>query len=137
MKSFLDTNVLVYSIGADRKMPRAKELVLAAPLISVQVLDEFVNVARRTLRLSWVEVDEALADFRDMLPLIVPLTTDTHDLGLDIARRHGFQIHDCMVIASASLAGCGILYTEDMADGAVIAGVRLTNPFKPLSMAVG
>jgi predicted nucleic acid-binding protein len=130
LTSFLDTNVLVYSIGADRRMPRAKELVLSAPSISVQVLNEFVNVARKKLRLSWTEVDEALSDFRDMLPSIVPLTVETHRFGVEISRKHGFHIYDSMIIASAALAGCDILYTEDMADGAVIAGVQIRNPFK-------
>ncbi len=45
------------------------------------------------------------------------------------------RIYDACIVASASLAGCGVLYTEDLADGAVIADVRITNPFKdkPLS----
>ncbi len=132
MNPFLDTNILVYSIGIDHRMLRAKQLVLERPVISVQVMNEFVNVAKRKLTLPWPEIEASLQDFTDMVSLIVPLTMNTHRLGVQIARDHQFRIYDSMIIASASIAGCGILYTEDLADGAVIAGVQIRNPFKPI-----
>ena len=136
MRVFVDTNILVYSLGIDPRVKRAREVVEAMPVASAQVLNEFVNVAKRTMKLTWDEIDEALADFKDLMPEIVPVTLQTHQLGVQIARKHGFHIYDSMIIASASLAGCGILYTEDLSDGAVIAGVQIKNPFKSTSTAL-
>jgi predicted nucleic acid-binding protein len=36
---------------------------------------------------------------------------------------------DANILASAKLAGCDTLWSEDMAHGQVIEGVRITNPF--------
>jgi predicted nucleic acid-binding protein len=130
LKAFVDTNILVYSLGVDPRVARAREVIEAMPVISAQVLNEFVNVAQRKMKLTWAEIDEALADFTDLMPEIMPITLRTHQLGVQIARKHGFHIYDSMIIASASLAGCGILYTEDLSDGALIAGVQIRNPFK-------
>ena len=131
---FYDTNVLVYAAGVEAKSDIARALLLGGGTVSVQVLNEFVNVARRKMRHDWPMIAGALASYREALDELVPLTTETHHLGVDISARHGFQICDSMIIASAALAGCGILYTEDMADGAVIAGVQIRNPFMSRSV---
>jgi len=58
-KGFLDTNVLIYALAKDD--PRrscAEELLAAGGVISVQVLNEFVSVARRKLQMSWEQVTE-------------------------------------------------------------------------------
>ena len=49
--SFLDTNVLVYLASEDAAKANQAEAVLAAGgVISVQVLNELANVARRKMR---------------------------------------------------------------------------------------
>ena len=37
-----------------------------------------------------------------------------------------------MIVAAAELAGCPVLYTEDMNAGFVTGGLTLVNPFKAL-----
>ena len=66
-KPFLDTNVLVYAFAADdRRSPKADELIAWGGTGSVQVLNEFTNVAVRKLRRSWEDVEKALAAFRQL-----------------------------------------------------------------------
>jgi predicted nucleic acid-binding protein len=73
--------------------------------------------------------DEWLATLRRLLAL-VPLTAETHDLGLHLARRHQLSIYDAMIVASALEAQCETLWTEDLADGAVFEErLRVSNPF--------
>ncbi len=67
---------------------------------------------------------------RALLIEVAPVTFETHGLARGIAERHQLKIYDACIIASASLAGCKTLYTEDLTDGAVIAGVAIVNPFK-------
>ena len=52
--AFFDTNVLVYAIVENdpRKM-RARELLAVGGTISVQVLNEFVSVVRRKVKMPW------------------------------------------------------------------------------------
>jgi predicted nucleic acid-binding protein len=136
LKVFFDTNVLVYAAGVELKSNVARELLLGGGVVSVQVLNEFINVARKKMRHDWPTILHALASYRNALDELVPITIETHQLGLHVAARHGFHIYDSMIIASASLSGCGILYTEDLTDGAVIAGVQIRNPFKSVPVTV-
>lgn len=51
-------------------------------------------------------------------------------LGLSIAERCGLSVFDSTVAASAVLAGCTALLTEDMQDGqALEGGLRSDHPF--------
>jgi predicted nucleic acid-binding protein len=61
---FLDSNVLVYAFTTDPRAARAQGLLARGCTISVQGLNEFTNVARRTLGMTWGEVREALAATR-------------------------------------------------------------------------
>ena len=47
-KPFLDTNIIVYAFSSnDPRSEKAETLLTAGGIISVQVLNEFVNVSRR------------------------------------------------------------------------------------------
>jgi predicted nucleic acid-binding protein len=37
---------------------------------------------------------------------------------------------DGLIVAAARRGGCETLLTEDLSDGAIIAGVRVENPFR-------
>jgi len=128
---FFDTNVVLYTIGQhDTRTPAAEALLSHGGLISVQVLNEVASVARRTLRMSWPEVTEALGAIRVLCPSPVPITAEMHDAALRLAGQHGFHIYDALIVAAALEADCATLYTEDLQSGQVIDG-RLTihNPF--------
>ena len=60
-----------------------------------------------------------------------PVTVDTHELGLALAERHDLAIYDALIAASALLAGCNKLWSEDMQDGmAIDRRLRIVNPFR-------
>lgn len=127
---FLDTNVLIYAFTTDPRASTAQQLLERGCLINVQVLNEFANVARRKLKLTWTELNDALDDIRALCPTIAPVTLDTHSAGLQRAQRYGLSVFDGLVVAAALEAGCATLWSEDMQHGLVIDG-RLTilNPF--------
>jgi len=130
--AFLDTNVLVYAtLQPDRRSEPARALLAQRAVISVQVLNEFANVAHRKLRRSWPEIMTALTAIRVLCPSPRPITTGTREAALAIAARSGYQLYDALIIASALEAGCSTLFSEDLQDGQVIGG-RLTiqDPFR-------
>jgi predicted nucleic acid-binding protein len=129
--SFFDTNVVLYLASGDRaKADRAESLIAAGGIISVRVLNEVANVARRKMRLSWDETLAFLSTVRALLP-VEKLTIETHETGLVLAERYGFSIYDSMIAAAALLAGCDTLWSEDMQDGMLIdARLRIANPFR-------
>ena len=131
--AFLDTNLLVYAaLQPDARSDRARALLAEGATISVQVLNEFANVARHKPRKPWPEVTQALASIRALCAPPLPVPLATHEAALGIAVRLGYRLYDSLIIASALEAGCATLYSEDLQDGQVIDG-RLTirNPFKP------
>jgi predicted nucleic acid-binding protein len=107
----------------------AETLLAAGGALSVQVLNEFVVVARRKLDKNWEEVRRALDILRVFCPEPVPLTVKTHERALDIAERYGYSIFDSLIIAAALHAGASTLYSEDMQDGQAIDGLTIRNPF--------
>jgi predicted nucleic acid-binding protein len=132
--SFFDTNVVVYlASGEPTKAERAESIIADGGTISVQVLNEITNVARRKMRMSWEETHAFLSMIRGLLP-VEPLTIETHETGLTLAERYGLSTFDAMIAASALLADCETLWSEDMQDELVIDGrLRIANPFRAMS----
>ena len=128
--SFLDTNILVYVASDDTvKADRAEAVIAGGGTISVQVLNELANVARRKMRMSWTETHAFLSTLRGLLT-VRPVTLETHEAGLALAERYGFSIYDAMIAASALHAGRDTLWSEDMQHGMVLdEGLSIANPF--------
>jgi len=129
--SFFDTNVLLYAASADRaKADRAEQLIGEGGAISVQVLNEIANVARRKMGLSWTETHAFLDMIRGLLP-VHPITIEIHEAGLSLAERYGLSLYDAMIAASALHADCDTLWSEVMQNRMVIEGrLRVVNPFR-------
>ena len=129
-KAFLDTSVLIYGIHKDDPRADVAEALLAGGcLINVQVLNEFVSVAVRKLRMPREEITRALDFIRRMCPNPEPVTIEK---ALGIARRHGYGIFDALLIAAALIASCTTLYSEDLRDGQTIEGLTIRNPFRKM-----
>ena len=130
-KAFIDSNVILYLRSKDAKKADAAEAVLrAGGLISVQVLNEIANVALRKIGMSWAETNHFLALIRSLCA-VESLTVETHDRGRDVAERCGLSVYDAMIVTAALLAGCTVLYSEDMQNGLVVdKQLRVANPFK-------
>jgi predicted nucleic acid-binding protein len=129
--NFFDTNILIYLASDDAaKADRAEAIVREGGAISVQVLNEVANVARRKMHLPWQETRNLLSSLRELLT-VHPVTVDTHELGLALAERHQLGIYDALIAASALLAECDRLWSEDMQDGmAINKRLRIVNPFR-------
>jgi predicted nucleic acid-binding protein len=129
-KPFLDSNILVYAVGPESpKVERARNLLADGATISVQVLNEFVNVSRKRLKQDWQTIEEGLAAAHDFCE-IVPLTRATHERAVEIGRLNHVGIYDANILAAADLSGCDVLYTEDMNHGQRIGRLEIRNPFK-------
>jgi predicted nucleic acid-binding protein len=128
-RAFLDSNVLVYAAGpTSSKADRARDLLASGPIISVQVLNEFINVTRKKLKQDWSTVLEGLEAAHDFCE-IVDLTLQIHLRAVEIAKAHNIPIYDANIIAAADVSGCDVLYTEDMNVGQRFGGVAVVNPF--------
>jgi predicted nucleic acid-binding protein len=57
------------------------------------------------------------------------LTIDHHDKGSEIAERSGFSFYDSVIVASALLAECKVLYSEDLQHQVIEKRLTVINPF--------
>jgi predicted nucleic acid-binding protein len=136
-KFFLDTNIFVYSFDSrfPSKQKKAQNLIETAlskrnGLVSYQVIQEFINVALRKFEKP-LTTHECRAYLDDVL---WPLYEGSPSLSfyrraLELKHEMNIHFYDALIIASASEAGCKILYTEDLQNNQQIAGLTIQNPF--------
>jgi predicted nucleic acid-binding protein len=132
---FLDTNILLYALVPestlkhDPRIARAEELLGAGGTVSVQVVNEFSDVAFRKLQKDCDGIAELLKAVEVLCGPAISLTSELSKAALTISGRYGFRIYDSLILAAAEEAGCTTVYTEDLKHGQVIGGVTVVNPF--------
>ena len=135
MRSFFDTNVLVYMFDEGKRgKQRAMQLFEDAidqrqALLSTQVLQEFFVVVTR--RLSPPMPHELAARvIRAFAALqIIRVDPDIIVNAIELTRRYRFSFWDGLIIEAALRGGAETLYTEDLQPGQVIETLQVENPF--------
>lgn len=128
-RAFLDSNILLYAVSDGPQARAAQNAARASQVISVQVLNEFTNVARRKLGRGIDEIRSTAAGFTAAFE-VRPITLEMYDGALNIAQRYGFGFYDALIVAAALDAQCDVLYTEDLQHEQVIEDrLRIVNPF--------
>jgi predicted nucleic acid-binding protein len=130
----IDTNILVYSVDlrAGRRRDLARTIIDAAAEVdcwlTLQALSEFYAAAtRKGLTGRAVAADLALAWF-ETFPCASASSEAVRQALADAAAGRA-SYWDALLVATAAEAGCAVLLSEDMADGARIGGVEIVNPF--------
>ena len=129
--NFLDTNILVYALADDEKSSVAQGLMKRPFVLSVQALNEFANVGRRKLDLSWERVSGHVEDIVIAARLILPVEPEFTRAALRLAPRYKLAFYDALMVAAARSAGCSAYYSEDLHHGLIIDGqLTVINPFR-------
>jgi len=138
VRSFLDTNIFVYSFdeGASTKSARASELIRQAlgsrnGIVSYQIVQEFFNVAFRRFAhpMTLADAEQYLATtFR-------PLMTVNSSAALYVGAfrlnsKYSLSWYDSLVVAAAIEGGAQLLYSEDFQHGQRFGHLRVENPFR-------
>jgi predicted nucleic acid-binding protein len=130
----LDTNVLVYADAADEPLKQRRAIALITALrgageavLSTQVLQEYVNVAVRKLRLPHDLIRERIGFYRRFE--MVTASADLIAGALDLHVLRGVSFYDALIVQAAVISGCQRVLSEDMQDDAILGGVRIENPF--------
>jgi predicted nucleic acid-binding protein len=127
----LDTNILVYchSNNEPDKQKTAMSLVATFPIISTQVLSEYINVIKRRLRLPKDEIMDICLQNIEMC-ILHPVRLDTLKYARFLLDRYNFQLFDSIIVASAIEANCNLLYSEDLHHGLLVENrMKIINPF--------
>ncbi|MFC1689264.1 PIN domain-containing protein [Pseudomonadota bacterium] len=135
MKTFVDTNILVYAYdrGAGNKHEKALSLIeqlwqKGNGILSTQVLQEFyVNVRRKAQRPVTVEQARALiADYLAWDPVVNDGAIIME--AIDIESRYQLSFWDSLIVAAAQKSGASIIYSENFTHGQKFGSVEVQNP---------
>jgi len=132
LKVFIDSNIIVYLVDnrSKEKTKKAQDFLSPDFFISTQVIAENVNVCLKKLHLN----KETTFDFaRRILNRfrILQITEATLLRSFEISIKYQLSSWDSIIIATAILNNCSIIYSEDMQDGLVVENsVTIINPFK-------
>jgi predicted nucleic acid-binding protein len=133
-KTFIDTNILVYSLDRADPAKQAKARVLLKLLqenrsgvLSTQVFQEFYVVSTSKLG-----VEPSLA--KRLIGSLAKFETVTVDLPLikqaiDICSAGNLLFWDALIVSAAAATQCETIWTEDLNYGQLIKGVKIENPF--------
>ena len=135
MKTFVDTNILVYAHDTDAGGKHDTAKALLAELwdsrsgsLSTQVLQEFyANVTRKCPPAR----DQVQAEIHNLLSWR-PVSIDAEILesSWKIQERYQLSFWDSLIVAAAKGASCRYLLTEDMQADQDLGGVLVVNPFR-------
>ena len=131
---FLDTNILLYALGADQyegKAAIAREIMGAGDVaFSIQVFQEFYVQAthsRRNDPLSHAEAAELIEGLSQCPVQVNDLTVFRAALG--IKSRYQTSFWEASILAAAQTLGCKVVLSEDLSHGQRYDRVKVENPF--------
>ena len=128
-KPFIDSYVVLYLLSGDAaKADRAEAIFEAGGVISIQVLNEVTSVCLRKLKMPWEEVDALLRAVKAACD-VLPLTVESHEKAVTLAKRFKLSFYDAHIVATAEISGAEVLFSEDMQSGLLIDGLVIQNPF--------
>ncbi len=136
MRTFFDTNILVYMFDADA--PSKKEHACARfelevskgrAFLSTQVLQEFYVMVTKKLS---VPLDPKTAELvvcnLAALP-IMGIDAERIIAAIGRSRTAQYSFWDALIIETALAGGADRLLTEDLQHGQIIDGLHIENPF--------
>ena len=130
----LDTNLLVYAIdsAAGARHDVAGHIIQHAVRVdcwlTLQAVSEFYAAVTRKGIVPPPDAAAQAADWLDLFPCAAASEAAVR-LALADAAVGRASYWDALLVATAGEAGCRVILTEDLADGADLGGVRIHNPF--------
>jgi len=131
---FLDSNVWVYFFSDDKNYKAGvvqkfldDNAIKYVFITSCQIVNEVCNVLKRhglTEKKIRFVIDEITS-----ICLIQDLSKEISLLASKLREKYSFSFWDSIIVATAKIADCILLVSEDMQDGLVIDQLRIKNIF--------
>jgi len=136
-KQFVDTNIIVYAhdVTAGEKNKRAKDLLIELwdtrkGCFSIQVLQEFYvtitkKVASPVKPTDAYRIISALSSWTTHVP-----KTEDILMAIDIQQKYNISFWDALIICSAVMLKCDVIWSEDLNNKQLYEGIIVLNPFE-------
>lgn len=135
-RAFVDTNIWVYTVDAADAARRRLALEVVGPhsdyelVLSTQVLAEFYAVVTRKLPQPLAPAAARAIATQMATFAVVSVDAPLVLSAIEASVAWGISVWDALIVRAAEIAGCGILLSEDLADGAAYGSVRVVNPLR-------
>ncbi|MDR1247215.1 MAG: PIN domain-containing protein [Clostridiales Family XIII bacterium] len=124
---FIDSNIWVYALSGQSEEREQKArafisnvIIDSHPVISYQVVNETMRVLKK-LGKSETELRKFIDNLFDTCE-VVGFTKESALLASELRETMSVSYWDSQIVASAYLANCSMLVSEDMHDGSLIRG---------------
>ncbi len=129
-----DTNVFFYLSDDHDQAKQQTAISVSGALefygarIALQVVGELQNSLHRKLKLPPWQASQASYNLLQAFDCFT-YTRRAVERALQLSASGQLSYWDALLVSSAQEAGCDVLLTEDMQDGANLLGVEIVNPF--------
>jgi len=133
---------LIYSVDTTAAVRHglAMQIVLAAARcdcwLTLQSVSEFYAASTRKRIIPPAVAAARANDWLTAFPQAAPTPTAVRT-ALGHAANGRASYWDALLISTAAEAGCLLILTEDLADGSMLSGVEIHNPFDPAGGLTG
>lgn len=131
-KQFIDSNIFLYAFTDNdiaKQIPAKNIIRNNQSIISVQVINEVRNNMLKKLSFQEHEISSFIENCYSRYDVVNP-TQDTLMAASTLRNQHAFSYYDSIIVASALINRCDVLFSEDMQHGQVIEGyLKILNPF--------
>ena len=133
---FIDSNLWIYlSVSTKDKEKHNSTLSFFEQIsnkyiyTSIQVINEYHWVMLRKYKLSESDISEKVENGIIQMSKIVDLNINTYKKAQKIRANYNISFWDSLIVSSALLSNCSILYSEDMDNDLVIENkIKIINP---------
>ncbi len=134
-KTFIDTNILVYTLdsGDKKRQKQCRGLLqnlarTGEGVLSTQVVQEFYVVATKKMEVDTLTAKNIVSSFNnfEVVQVDFPLIMEA----IDISAGNRISFWDALIIVAAKLANCEFVWTEDLSHGQKFGKVTVVNPLK-------
>ena len=128
---FLDSNIFLYAFSTKdlKKQKVASSLVNQSAIISIQIINEVSNNMLKKLHIPNREIEEFIIDCYEQYS-VINFTKNMFIKAAKLREKYLFSYYDSLIVSSALLGECSILYSEDMQHNLKVeATLTIINPF--------
>ncbi len=127
----VDSNILIYAFGSqnEEKKKLAKLILSECKAMSIQTVNESVFILQKKFNYTMIELDEIIQFFKGNF-LIRDLTVTVLEKSMHIMKTYKYSFWDSMMLSSALINNCEVIYSEDMQHNQIIDDkLTIVNPF--------
>lgn len=127
----VDSSILIYAFGSqnEEKKKLAKFILSECKAMSIQTVNESVFILQKKFNYTMIELDEIIQFFKGNF-LIRDLTVTVLEKSMHIMKTYKYSFWDSMMLSSALINNCEVIYSEDMQHNQIIESkLTIVNPF--------